>query len=85
MAGMFMPMILVFVIFYLLMIRPQQKERKRHQALLQNLKKGDSVVTSAGIHGQVHGIADNIVTVEIAENVRIKMEKAQITTVKAPS
>lgn len=85
MAGMFMPMILVFVIFYLLMIRPQQKERKRHQALLQNLKKGDSVVTSAGIHGQVYGIADNIVTVEIAENVRIKMEKAQISTVKAPS
>lgn len=80
--GMFLPMILVFVIFYFLMIRPQQKQRKQHQALLGGLKKGDDVVTTAGIHGKVTGIADNIVTLEIADNVRIKMEKQQVATVK---
>lgn len=85
MAGMFLPMILVFVIFYFLMIRPQQKERKKHQQLLQNLKKGDNVISTAGIHGLVTGINDNIVSLEIAENVRIKMDKAQIATVKASS
>jgi preprotein translocase subunit YajC len=79
---MFAPMIAVFAIFYFLMIRPQQRQRKQHQALLQNLKKGDEVITSAGIHAKVWGIADNIVTVEIADNVRIKMDKQQVATVK---
>ena len=80
--GMFLPMILVFAIFYLLMIRPQQKQRKQHQALLGNLKKGDEVITASGIHGKVHGIAENIATIEIAENVRIKMDKQQVAVVK---
>ena len=80
---MFLPMILVFVIFYFLMIRPQSKQRKQHQQLLQNLKKGDEVVTSAGIHGKIYGVADNVVTVEIADNIRIKMDKQQVATVKA--
>lgn len=79
---MFLPMILVFVIFYFLMIRPQSKQRKQHQQLLQNLKKGDDVVTSAGIHGKIYGVADNVVTVEIADNIRIKMDKQQVATVK---
>lgn len=80
--GMFLPMILVFGIFYLLMIRPQQKQRKQHQLLLQNLKKGDDVVTTAGIHAKVHGIVDTVVTLEVADNVRIKMDKSQVATVK---
>jgi preprotein translocase subunit YajC len=79
---MFLPMVLVFVIFYFLMIRPQQKQRKQHQVLLQGLKKGDEVVTTAGIHGRVHGVADNVVTLEIADNVRIKMDKQQVASVK---
>ena len=84
--GMFLPMILVFVIFYFLMIRPQQKQRKQHLALVQNLKKGDEVVTTAGIHGKIAGVADTVLTVEIAENVRIKMDKTQVASVKtAPS
>lgn len=82
MFGMFLPMILVFGIFYVLMIRPQQKQRKQHQMLLQNLKKGDEVVTTAGIHGKVYGIADNIVSLEIADNIRVKMDKQQVATVK---
>ncbi len=80
--GMFLPMVLVFGIFYVLMIRPQQKQRKQHQQLLQNLKKGDEVITTAGIHARVSGIADNIVTLEIADNVRVKMDKQQVATVK---
>jgi preprotein translocase subunit YajC len=79
---MFLPMVLVFVIFYFLMIRPQQKQRKKQQEMVNNLKKGDEVVTSAGIHARVHGIADSIVTLEIADNVRIKMDKQQVATVK---
>ncbi|QQR81980.1 MAG: preprotein translocase subunit YajC [Deltaproteobacteria bacterium] len=79
---MFLPMILVFVIFYFLLIRPQSKQRKQHQDLLNTLKKGDEVVTAGGIHGKVHGVADNIVTLEIADNVRVKMDKQQITSVK---
>jgi preprotein translocase subunit YajC len=79
---MFLPMILVFGIFYVLMIRPQQKARKKQQEMITNLKKGDEVITSAGIHGRVSSILDDIVTVEIADNVRIKMEKQQVATVK---
>lgn len=79
---MFLPMILVFVIFYFLMIRPQAKQRKKHQSMIQGLKKGDEVVTSAGIHGRVTAVADNIATVEIAENVRIKVDKFQVSQVK---
>ena len=72
----------IFAIFYFLMIRPQQKQRKQHQTLLGNLKKGDEVITASGIHGKVHGIAENIATIEIAENVRIKMDKQQVAVVK---
>lgn len=80
--GMFLPMILVFAIFYLLLIRPQSKQKKKHQLLIQNLKKGDEVITTAGIHGKIAGVADNILTLEIAENVRVKLEKQQVATVK---
>ncbi|HEX5037013.1 MAG TPA: preprotein translocase subunit YajC [bacterium] len=80
--GMFLPMILVFGIFYVLMIRPQQKARKRQQEMINNLKKGDEVITSAGIHGRVWGIVDDIVMLDIADNVRIKLEKQQVATVK---
>jgi preprotein translocase subunit YajC len=83
--GMFLPMIVVFVIFYFLLIRPQQKQRKQHQTMVQNLKKGDEVVTTAGIYGKVAGIADNIVTLEIAENVRIKLDRNQVGTIKTAS
>ncbi len=82
MLGLFLPMIVVFGIFYLLMIRPQQKQAKKVKAMLEAVQRGDEVVTRSGIHGKVHGIADNVVTLEIADNVRIKMDKAQIGYVK---
>lgn len=83
--GMFLPMVLVFGIFYLLMIRPQQKQRKQQQQMVGALKKGDEVVTTAGIHGKIHGVADNIITLEIADNIRIKLDKQQVASLKPAS
>lgn len=80
--GMFLPMILVFAIFYFLMIRPQAKQRKKHQSMIHGLKKGDEVVTSSGIHGRIAGVAENIATIEIAENVKIKVDKLQVAQIK---
>jgi preprotein translocase subunit YajC len=80
--GLFLPMIVVFGIFYFLMIRPQQKQAKKVRAMLDALKKGDDVIMRSGIHGRIHGIADNIVTLEIAENVKIKVNRDQVGVVK---
>ncbi|PID72215.1 MAG: preprotein translocase subunit YajC [Desulfobulbus propionicus] len=79
-AGMtqFIPLILIFVVFYFLLIRPQQKKAKEHQNYLSNLKKGDKVITGGGIHGQITGITDTVVTLEVAENVRIKVNRGSI-------
>ena len=74
----FVPLILIFVVFYFLLIRPQQKKAKEHQSYLSNLKKGDKVVTGGGIHGQIAGLSDTVVTLEIAENVRIKVNRSAI-------
>lgn len=72
------PLIVMFVIFYFLLIRPQQKKAKQHQEFLNSLKKDDMVVTTGGIHGKITGIADNIITLEIAPNVRIKVSRSGI-------
>jgi preprotein translocase subunit YajC len=74
----FLPLILIFVVFYFLLIRPQQKKAKEHAEFLRNLKKGDEVVTSGGIHGRITGLTDTIVTLEIAENVRIKVTRPSV-------
>ena len=76
------PIILIIVIFYFLLIRPQQKRQKEHQGMINELKKGDNVITAGGIHGTVTGVADNIATVEIANNTRIKVTKSSIAAVK---
>ncbi|MGB9736067.1 MAG: preprotein translocase subunit YajC [bacterium] len=76
--SMFLPLIIIFFIFWLLLIRPQQKRVKKHQEFLSSLKKGDEVITSSGIFGRITGIADNAVTIEIADGVKIKVEKGHI-------
>ena len=74
-------MMAVFVvIFYFLLIRPQQKKQKEHQAMLSKLAAGDEVITAGGILGRIIEIGDNFVTVEIADNVRIKVQRFQVTT-----
>ncbi len=76
--GGLIPMILIFAVFYFLLIRPQQKKAKEHQAFLQSLKKGEAVVTSGGLHGVIKGLTDKVVTLEIAENVRVKLSRANV-------
>ncbi len=74
----FLPLILIFVVFYFLLIRPQQKQAKQHQAFLGDLKKGNKVITKGGIYGEITSISDSALTLEIAENVRIKVDRQSI-------
>ncbi len=74
----FLPLILIFGIFYFLLIRPQQKKQKQHQEFINNLQKGTEVVTSGGIIGRITGITDDVVTLEVADKVRIKVVRNQI-------
>ncbi len=76
----FLMMAVFVVIFYFLLIRPQQKKQKEHQAMLGKLAAGDEVVTSGGILGRIVEIGDNFITLEIADNVRIKVQRFQVTT-----
>ncbi len=75
----FIPLILMFVIFYFLLIRPQQKKNKDHRAMISNLKKGDRIITSGGIHGRITGASDTTLTVEIAEKVRVKVSRGNVS------
>tara|TARA_Y100000996_G_C22218853_1_gene518668 strand:- start:301 stop:588 length:288 start_codon:yes stop_codon:yes gene_type:complete len=75
--GQFIPLILIFVIFYFFLIRPQQKKVKEHKAMVESLKRGDKVVTSGGITGTVERIIDNEkIEVEIADNVKVEIIRA---------
>jgi preprotein translocase subunit YajC len=75
----FVPLILIFVVFYFLLIRPQQKKAKEHQNFLNSLKKGERVITSGGIYGRITGLTDNVVTLEIADGgVTIKVLRSAI-------
>ena len=78
MLTMFAPLGIIFVIFYFLLIRPQQKQQKKVQQMLTNVRKGDQVITRGGIHGKIAAINENIVTVEIANNVQVKMSRDAI-------
>lgn len=77
-----MPLIFVFVIFYFLLIRPQQKRQKEHQKLVQGLKTGDRVVTSAGIHGIIANVKDKTILVKVADNVKLEFDRAAVTAVE---
>lgn len=74
----FIPLILIFVVFYFLLIRPQQKQAKQHQAFLNDLKKGNKVVTKGGIHGIITSLTDTIVTLEVAKDITIKVSRDAI-------
>lgn len=77
-GSMFVPLLLVGAIFYFLLIRPESKKRKQHEEFLRNLSKGDRVMTNAGILGTVAGIQDDIVTLQVAPNVRLRFVRAAI-------
>src|SRR5437868_6496093 len=77
----FVPFILIFVIMYFVMIRPQMRRQKEQQRLVGSLKTGDRVVTSSGIHGLIANVKDSTVIVKIADNVKIEMDKTAIANV----
>ena len=75
--GQFIPLILIFVIFYFFLIRPQQKKAKEHKIMVENLKRGDQVVTSGGIVGTVERVMENDkIEIEISENVKVEIVKS---------
>ncbi len=77
----FLPLVLVFAVFYFLLIRPQQKKAKEHEQMLGRLKKNDEVMTSGGIYGKVVTLTDEVVTLEVAPNVRLRVHRPQISAV----
>ena len=79
------PWLLIFVIFYMLMIRPQQQRVKEHQAAINAVKKGDEVITGGGIRGRVTKVSDDEAEVEIAQGVKIRVVKSTISQVLTPN
>ncbi|MFK2903794.1 preprotein translocase subunit YajC [Dyella ginsengisoli] len=77
----FLPLIGLFVVFYFLMIRPQMKRQKEHRTMLAALSKGDEVVTNGGIAGRVEEVGESFLTVEIAPNVKVRVQKGAVSQV----
>ena len=76
----FFPFIILGLVFYFLLIRPQQKKYRQHGSFLSKIKRGDEVLTSSGIYGRIEGLTDSFVILEVAENVRIRIAKSQISS-----
>ena len=82
--GMMFPLIMIFAIFYFLMIRPQKKKQDEHRAMVEALRRGDTVITSGGLIGKVSKVVeDNEILVEFAENVKIRMLRVYVQQVRA--
>ena len=81
----FLPMIAIFVVFYFLLIRPQQKRAKETRAMLEALQKGDEIVTAGGIVGRIAKLTDQYAAIEIAQGVRVRAVKSTLTQVVKPS
>ena len=77
----FLPLILIFVVFYFLLIRPQSKRQKEHKKMLEALDKGDEVVTNGGLLGRITKVGESFVTVELADNVQIKVQRHAIASI----
>jgi preprotein translocase subunit YajC len=80
--GALLPLVIMFVIFYFLLIRPQQKKQKAHQQLLGNLRKGDRVLTNGGLYGTVTGLTDTELTLEIAPKIRVKVARGYVASIQ---
>ena len=77
----FLPLIVIFIVFYFLLIRPQMKRSKEHKALVSALAVGDEVVTNGGLLGKVTNVGDSFITLELADNVKIKLQKHAVASV----
>ena len=77
----FLPLIVIFAVFYFMLIRPQMKRSKEHRQLVSQLGKGDEVVTNGGLLGRITDVSESFVTLEIADNVKIKLQRQAVTNV----
>jgi len=77
----FAPLVVLVIVFYFMLIRPQMKRNKEHRQMLSNIAKGDEVVTGGGLAGKVVGIGEAYVTLEVADNVNVKIQKQAVTSV----
>lgn len=80
--GSFMPMIVIFAIFYFLLIRPQQKQQKKHREMLSHIKQGDKVITKGGMYGVVQSVENSDIVVEVANNVRIRFTRDAVAAIQ---
>ena len=80
----FVPIILMLAVMWFFLIRPQQKKQKEHRNMIAALKKGDRIITSGGLYGRVTGVAESVLTVEIADKVRVKVSRGHIAGVVQP-
>lgn len=76
-----LPFLLIILVFYFLILRPQQKRQKERQKLLDSIKKGDKVIISGGIHGVVEGLEDKTALVKIADNTKVKVDRTAISAI----
>jgi preprotein translocase subunit YajC len=74
----FLPLILIFIVFYFLLIRPQQKKMKEHKQMTESLKKGDEIVTNGGVLGKITDVGENFVTLKVSDNVELKVQRQAI-------
>lgn len=77
----FVPLLVIFAIFYLLLIRPQQKKAKEHKKLLNDIKRGDRVITSGGMYGVIAGLRGNVIELKIADDVKIQISRSSVSSV----
>ena len=82
MLGALLPFVLVFVIFYLLIIMPQRKKQKKHMELVENLKPGDRIITTAGIFGTIMGVQKDLIELKISSNTNIKITKSAVGVIR---
>jgi preprotein translocase subunit YajC len=77
------PLLIIFAVFYFLLIMPQQKKAKEHKLMLESIEKGDDVITTGGIHGKVVGVADQVLTLDVGDKVKIKVSREFIALKKS--
>ncbi|MFP4393163.1 MAG: preprotein translocase subunit YajC [Desulfohalobiaceae bacterium] len=75
----FLPLIILFVIFYFLLIRPQQKRAKQHREMLDALQKGDSVITAGGLYGRIKNLSEDAITLDLGNNMEVKVNRAYVS------
>jgi len=80
-SGMLLPLVLCAIVFYFLVIGPERKQRKKREAMLKNIGKGDKVMTTGGIYGTVASVQDDVLTLQVAEGVRVRFSRSAVQTI----